>query len=90
MYKIIILPTADRDIKTLKKSEPAAFKKVMQLVLELEEHPSTGTGHPKPLGSDRSGQWSRRIDKKHRLIYRIDDDVITVLVLSAYGHYEER
>lgn len=31
--------------------------------------------------------WSRRINKEHRLVYRINDDTIEVLVISAYGHY---
>lgn len=90
IYEIIILPTADKDIQILKKNEPQAFKKVMKLISELQEHPETGTGHPKPLSGDRAGQWSRRITDKHRLIYEIEEEKITVFVLSAYGHYDDK
>jgi toxin YoeB len=89
-YKIIILPTADRDIQFLKNDEPQTLKKVIRLIGELRQHPTTGTGHPKPLGGDRTGQWSRRITQKHRLVYQIDEMQITVLVLSAYGHYDDK
>ncbi|WP_229123623.1 type II toxin-antitoxin system YoeB family toxin [Bacteroides cellulosilyticus] len=32
--------------------------------------------------------WSRRINDEHRLVYRIKEDVVIVLVLSVYGHYK--
>lgn len=90
IYKVIILPTADIDMQALKRSEPQAYKKAIKLITELQEHPETGTGHPKPLGGDRTRQWSRRITGKHRLIYEIEEKEITVLVLSAYGHYDDK
>lgn len=49
-----------------------------------------GTGKPEPLSGDRSGQWSRRITQKHRLIYEIEENIVTVDVLSAYGHYDDK
>ncbi|MDF9830872.1 Txe/YoeB family addiction module toxin [Parabacteroides sp. PF5-6] len=90
IYKVSISPIADKGIKTLKRSEPAAYKKTMKLILELQDHPETGTGHPKPLGKNRVGQWSRKITDKHRLVYQIDNEQITVLVLSSYGHYDDK
>ena len=50
------------------------------------EHPKTGTSHVEQLKGNRSGEWSRQIDKKNRLIYTIDDDIVTVEVISAKGH----
>lgn len=55
----------------LKRQEPSAFKKAIRLIDELFEHPRTGTGKPELLSGDRAGQWSRRITKKHRLVYEI-------------------
>ncbi|GHU96585.1 Txe/YoeB family addiction module toxin [Bacteroidia bacterium] len=83
------MPLAQRHIDLLEKSEPGAYKKVMRLLLDIEEHPRTGTGKPKPLTGNRNGQWSRRITDKHRLVYAIDDDKIIVLVLTAAGHYDD-
>lgn len=81
---------AQNDIKRLKRSEPQAFNKVEKLLIELVLHPFTGTGHPHPLKDNRNGQWNRSITKKHRLIYRIEEQAVIVEVLSAYGHYNDR
>jgi toxin YoeB len=74
----------------LKRDEPQAYKKVLKLIIELQEHPYTGTEHPKKLSENRDGQWSRRITKKHRLVYEVIEDLIKILVFSAYGHYEDK
>ncbi len=92
IYRITYTDCAAEDVVNLKRSEPKAHKKLLSLLDELAFHPKSGTGRPKPLKGNRSGQWSRRIDQKHRLIYAIDDDVVVVLVLvlSAMGHYDDK
>lgn len=74
----------------LAKSEPKAFQKAQRFIEELREHPKTGTGHPEPLKGKPEGRWSREITKKHRLVYQIIDDKVIVLILTAYGHYEDK
>jgi len=76
MYRIDFTDDAKRDIAKLKRHEPNAYKKLLQLLEELHLHPSSGTGHPKLLSEDRKGQWSRRITGKHRLIYTIEENLI--------------
>ena len=90
MYDIEISPEAKGGLKKLKKSEPAAYAKALKLLDELLEHPYTGTGHPHPLKEDRAGQWARSISKKHRLVYQVEDMQVLVLLLSAYGHYDDK
>ena len=90
IYDIIISPKAFEGLMLLKKHEPSAYKKATMLIEELQEHPKRGTGHPKPLGKDRVGQWSRRITYKHRLVYMIKNDCVEVLVLSTFGHYDDK
>jgi toxin YoeB len=90
IFKIDIKERAEYDLLRLAKEEPKAFLKAQGLIEELREHPKTGTGHPEPLKGDRAGQWSRRISKKHRLIYEILETEVVVLVLTAYGHYEDK
>lgn len=89
-YDIEFKEQATRDMVALAKSEPRAFAKAQALIAELKDHPRTGTGHPEPLSGDRAGQWSRRITKKHRLVYEIHDTEVIVLALAAYGHYSEK
>jgi toxin YoeB len=54
------------------------------------DHPKTGTGKPKQFSGDRTGQWRRKITDKHRLVYEIHDSEVVVLVLMAYGHYDDK
>ena len=90
LYKVILKEVAQQDLKLLLRNEPMAYKKALKLIAELYEHPRTGTGKPEQLSGDRSGQWSRRISKKHRLVYEIHDAEVVVLVLTAYGHYDDK
>ena len=90
MYEIIYSPRAIKDLLRLKQSEPAAYKKVAGFIEELREHPKTGTGHPEQLKGDWTGQWSRTITKKHRLIYEIFEKEVRVDILSSYGHYDDK
>ena len=89
-FRILYREQAKEDLARLATSEPKTLKKAQSLVEELKEHPRTGTGHPEQLTGDLSGKWSRRITKKHRLIYEIHDTEVFVDVLSAYGHYGDK
>ena len=89
-YHIKYQEQAILDAAKLQKNEPKAFKKLLKLETELRVHPRTGTGHPEQLKGDRSNQWSRHITEKHRLVYEIHETEVVVLVLTAYGHYNDR
>lgn len=90
MYNIDFTTEARLGLARLEKSEPKAFAKAIRFIEELKEHPKTGTGHPEPLKGKPEGRWSREITKKHRLVYRIFDEDVVVLVLRSYGHYEDK
>lgn len=90
MYRLDYTEEAKRDMQRLKRDEPKAFRKMADMLAELMQHPKNGTGHPEPLKGHPEGRWSRRINKKHRLIYRIFEAEVLVLVLSSYGHYRDK
>ena len=90
IYEVLLYEQAQEDMAKLAMSEPKVFMKAQKLIEELKEHPRTGTGKPEPLKGNRSGQWSRRISSKHRLVYEIHDAEVVVLVLMAYGHYDDK
>ena len=90
-YEIEYTKQFFEDIQTHKRAgQKAIITKIDTLVNELRKHPTTGTGNPEPLKQDRKGQWSRRITGKHRLIYEIHDNTITVILISALGHYGDK
>ncbi|MCF0058766.1 Txe/YoeB family addiction module toxin [Dyadobacter sp. CY356] len=60
-------------------------KKIEQLVEAIREDPFTGIGKPEPFKHNLSGKYSRRINREHRIIYEIKDNVIYILGLR--GHY---
>jgi toxin YoeB len=62
----------------------------VRFIDELKEHPKTGLGHPEPLKGMPEGRWSREITKKHRMVYRIFEGEVLVLVLRSYGHYDDK
>lgn len=85
-YQLKFTDQAKADIETLKKSgNIVLLKKIRSLLIELTEHPFTGTGKPEPLKHNLEGCWSRRINREHRLVYEVTSN--TVFILSAKGHY---
>jgi len=90
-YEIKYLPKADEDILKLQKAgDKQALKKLDKLIDELEIHPETGTGHPERLKHCTGNRWSRRITEKHRLVYEIFEEVVTVEIIQTYGHYDDK
>ena len=90
-YEVRLTSDALKDIARHKKSgDKKTLQKIADLLEELRHHPRTGTGQPEKLKYNLQGFWSRRISKKHRLIYEIEDGIITVIVVSAYSHYGDK
>lgn len=78
-------PRAQQEIEHWRKVDESATKKIMRLLDEVVVTPFYGTGKPVPLKHEFSGCWSRRIDREHRLVYRVEGD--TVIILSCRFHY---
>ena len=62
------------------------LKKVNDLLRDISRNPYEGIGKPEPLKHVLSGFWSRRITDEHRLVYRVEDNVIKVAQVRY--HYE--
>lgn len=87
MYEIVFSEEAKKDLKELNKKAPKAINKLENLLLEIKEHPRTGTGKVEVLKGYDGNILSRRISSEHRIIYRVKDDSVEVLVLSVFVHY---
>ncbi|MEO3407807.1 Txe/YoeB family addiction module toxin [Mucilaginibacter sp. CAU 1740] len=74
----------------VKSGDKASIKKIEKILIELTETPYTGIGQPEALKYELTGFWSRRINQKDRLIYKVEDDIVTVFVVSAMGHYDKK
>lgn len=89
MYQIEFSVEAAKDLLKMKKSDPQAFKKLERLILELREHPYTGTGKPHQL-RHLEGVWSRKLDKKNRIRYMVNKTSVVVFIISTLGHYDDK
>lgn len=61
------------------------LKRINMLIEDISRNGHDGIGKPEPLTGDLSGFWSRRINEKDRLVYRIQDD--EVQIISCRYHY---
>jgi toxin YoeB len=88
-YLVDFKETAIIEILKIKKSgDKSTIKKLEKILLEFEDNPKIGTGNPEQLKHHLSGFWSRRINKKDRLVYEIiEEPDKLVVVVSALGHY---
>lgn len=90
-YEIEITDEAKADIEKHKKSgDKKILFKIDKVLNELRAHPTTGIGKPEKLKYYKIPTWSRRISGKHRLIYRIERERVVVLILSFWGHYDDK
>ena len=89
-YTIRISDEAEKVIAKYKKSNPINYKKLSKLLIEIAEHPRTGTEHPEPLVGGNNIKYSRRITGNDRVIYNIYDDIVVVLIVSVDGHYGDK
>jgi toxin YoeB len=55
------------------------LRKINVLIKECQRSPFEGTGKPEPLRQNLSGFWSRRITGEHRLIYKVENDILTIV-----------
>ncbi len=80
---------AKKDLaKHVKSGNKPIINKITKILKELKEHPYEGTGKPEQLKYDLSGYWSRRLNREHRIVYRVEENIVTVTIVSAMGHYE--
>ena len=62
------------------------LKKINIILADIQRDNFIGVGKPEPLKNNFAGYWSRRIDNKNRLIYRINNNQIEIV--QCKGHYE--
>lgn len=90
-YTLEISTRARKELQLHYKSgKKSDIRKIEQIFLELSETPYEGTGYPEPLKYHLTGYWSRRINKKDRIVYKVFEDRVVVLVVSAIGHYGDK
>ena len=85
-YRVVFSRHAQRDAKKLAKSNLKEFAQKLIAILGVDPFQN----HPpfESLKGDLQGFYSRRINIQHRLVYEVDKEGKTVLVLRMWTHYE--
>lgn len=68
----------------LRKDTPNLYKKALKLLDSIMSSPEVGIGKPERLTANLSGLWSRRINDKHRIVYRIDEDTVRIIQIGTH------
>ncbi|WP_025761448.1 Txe/YoeB family addiction module toxin [Dyadobacter tibetensis] len=90
-YIIQLSKDAKFDLQAIKRSgRKSDIEKISIFFGELENDPRSGTGMPERLKHYNGEVWSRRINKKDRLIYEILETEMLVLVVSVLAHYSDK
>lgn len=83
--KIIFHEQAWDDYLYWQKQDRKLLARLNSLIKECTRTPFDGTGKPEPLKGQLSGWWSRRMNREHRLVYRVEDDQL--LIAQCRYHY---
>ena len=62
------------------------LRRINTILRDIERGNFNGVGKPEALKGDLTGFWSRRIDEKNRLVYRVRQGALEIA--SCRGHYD--
>ena len=83
--KIVFVDESFEDYNYFATYDKKVFKKLQTLIKDTVKNPFSGLGKPEPLKHNLAGYWSKRITKEHRLVYKIEDDML--IIISCRFHY---
>lgn len=87
MYRVELTRQAQKDLDKLKKSNLS--QNASEIVQILKNNPWQNPPPYEKLVGNLTGKYSRRINIKHRLVYKVLEEERTVVILSMWSHYDE-
>lgn len=87
MKKVAFEPEAFDQLSQWATEDKKIFKKILELIKDIQREPFSGIGKPEPLKYKLQGYWSRRITDEHRLVYKMQEDLL--IILSCKYHYDK-
>ncbi len=67
------------------QTDKTVLRRINTLIKDIKRQPFDGLGDPESLKHNWSGYWSRRINREHRLVYRVKDD--SLIIVQCRYHY---
>lgn len=84
--QIIFSKNAWEDYTSWLTEDKKMLRKINDLIKDIQQTPFGGKGKPEPLKFDLAGFWSRRIDREHRLVFRVESK--NIIVYACRYHYD--
>ena len=75
-------------ISLLADSRYKNYKKINNLIKDIDRNGYHCIGKPEPLSENLTGYWSVRIDKANRIVFKISDD--TLEIWQCGSHYRDK
>jgi toxin YoeB len=85
MRTVEFVPAAFREYQNWIENDRKTALRIGDLIRDILRNPFEGMGKPEALKHQFKGYWSRRIDREHRLIYKVTE--ASVIIISCYSHY---
>ena len=85
--KIIFSKNAWEDYTSWFTQDRKMLRKINDLIKDIQRTPFSGKGKPEPLKYDLAGLWSKRIDREHRLVYKVQDKEL--FIYACKYHYDK-
>ena len=77
------------DYVSYQAEDKKTLKKINALIKDIERNgASRGIGKPEPLKGNYQGWYSRRVDDKNRLVYKVQDN--SILIAQCKSHYGDK
>jgi toxin YoeB len=70
------------------KESKKALKKINDSIKSIDRNGYNCEGKLEPLSGDLSGYYSIRIDKKNRIVFKIEDEIIKIVQCGS--HYRDK
>jgi toxin YoeB len=86
-YRVIILKQAEKDKEKIKQY-PALKGNVEKLLEIIQSNPYQNPPPYEMLIGNMKGLYSRRINRQHRLVYRVLEEEKVIMIVSMWTHYE--
>lgn len=83
--RLIFSENAWNDYLYWQNADKKALNRINALIKEIQRTPFSGTGKPEALKFGLSGYWSRRIDREHRIVYKVVEK--DLLIAQLRNHY---
>lgn len=85
MLEIFFTKAAEEDFEYWIKNDRKTLDRIKALIVDCQRSPFSGIGKPEPLKGNLSGWWSRRINLKDRMVYKVQDS--RLIISSIRRHY---